>query len=66
MDYPVLLVLLLVLPADSCNSVWVEEPMREDSFPSRRHAAMSSARGKEVETMSRAFFFPVSPRRIIY
>lgn len=64
MDYPVLLALLPVLPADSCDSVWVEEPMREDSLPSRRHAAMSFARGKEVEPMSQAFFFP-SPRRII-
>lgn len=59
MDYPVLLALLPVLPADSCDSVWVEEPMREDSLPSRRHAAMSFARGKEVEPMSQAFFFPV-------
>lgn len=64
MDYPVLLAFLPVLPADSCDPVWVEEPMREDSLPSRRHAAMSSARGKEVETMSQAFFSP-SPRRII-
>lgn len=52
MDYPVLLARLPVLPADSCNSVWVEEPIRGDSLHSRRHAAMSDARGKEVETMS--------------
>lgn len=52
MDYPVLLMLLPALPADSCNSVWEKEPIREDSLHSGRHAAMSSARGKEVETMS--------------
>lgn len=62
MDYPVLLALLPVLPADSCDSVWVEEPMREDSLPSRRHAAMSFARGKEVEPMSQAFFFSQSKK----